>query len=433
MKAIVLVLVYLCSVAQARDLTLTQALSLAEEHSRSLKRAQSGLAGAEADVRALQAERFPTLSANGAASYISAVPSFDIALPIPGAPSFSRELGSEQNYQLDLRLSMPLYTGGRISNSIATSKAARELSQAQLDAERMRLAFQTRVAYYTLYKADGLVRTSEAQLKRAEVISQDVQSLFDGGSADSVDILDAQLALSRAQIGLEQARNSRRTAELSLLTLLGLPISDSVRFAEVIPDPIEPDGDAIVDAQKPELRVAEAGVSVNRARVRLSKTDYLPTVSAYGGYSYGKPNRDLFNNSWNDYFTVGGNLTWSFNIGGRTANRARSANWALAGAEFDRDLIKENLTRDAAVSLEQMHLAHRQYLTAVAEYRITSDHFRLASAQHKEGTMTANRLLEAEADLAVADGSRHATLVQYYIARSAYLYAIGSTDIEKGN
>ena len=414
----------------SRDLSLDQALELAQQHSFSLQKARAQSEGAIAEYRAARAERFPTLSAVGNANYISDVSLLNIQLPT--GQSLERQVGTHENYQADVRLNLPLYTGGRISGGIDLARASREMYDALESYDRDRVAYQTRVEYFGLYRATELLQVAEASFKRAEVINRNVKSLYDAGAADSVALLDANLALSRATLGISQAETNRRVTEIRLLTLLGSPLTDSLSLTTTPTQPSQNSVEATVSVQKPELRAADASVQIATARLRVSKADHFPTIAAFGGYSYGKPNLDRFGNTWNEYFTVGATLNWSFNLGGKTVNRARAASYTLDASRRDRDQVQENLTREANLAVEQLRLAYTRYQNSLTEYQISSDHFRLAQGQHSDGVLSSNRLLEIEADLTAAEASLAASLVDYYIAQSAYYYTTGSDSLKKG-
>jgi outer membrane protein TolC len=229
------------------------------------------------------------------------------------------------------------------------------------------------------------------------VTQDNISSLFAAGSADSVDLLDARLAASKADLSVDQARSNRRVFEIRLMTLLGLDVSDSLHLTDSFPDPALTGTKESLSATKPELRAADASVRLSQSRTKLAKVDYWPTISAYGGYSYGKPNLDQFNASWNDYWTVGANLNWSFNLGGKTARKSRAAQYNLVAARNDRDLTKENLEREVSLAFEQLKLAYSKYQNAREQVRISKDDYRLAQQQHQNGDLATNRLLEIEA------------------------------------
>ncbi len=416
--------------ALPRDLSLEQALTMAQQHSFSLQKAKALAEGSSSDLRAAQAERFPTLSAVGTGSYISEVATMSIALPT--LPPINREIGTHENYQADFRLNMPLFTGGKISGGIDLASAARDMYQALESADQDKVYYLTRAEYFGLYRATELLKVAQASLKRAEVINRNIHSLYEAGAADSVAVLDANLALSKATLAVSQAETNHRVSEIRLLTLLGINLSDSLGLTDKPGQPTDASLAVTVSQSKPELQAADASIKMATARHKVSKADHFPTLAAFGGYSYGKPNLDRFGNSWNDYFTVGATLNWSFNLGGRTSNKARSSAWALESVRRERDIVAENLSREANLSLEQLKLAFRRYQNSLAEYQISSSQYRLAAQQHADGVLSSNRLLEIEADLTASEAAMAASLIDYYIAQSGYYYATGSDELKKG-
>jgi len=424
-------LLVLGAAAQARELDLSAALELAERHAYSLKKATATHEASLAGLAAARADRFPTLSANGLASYTDYVAQMRIAIPAAGV-NLTRDIGAHERYQSDLRISVPLYTGGRISGNIALAGATEEMNAAILVAGRDQLAYLTRLEYLALARADRQLLVAQASLKRAETIDRDVQSLHAAGAADSVALLEASLVRNRATFAVQQATTARRASELRLLTYLGLEPAETVVLTDSIPAPTELSAEPSVNPDKPELQAARAVVKAGESRLRLSKADYFPTIAAFGGYSYGKPNLDQFNNTWNDYFTVGATLNWSFNFGRKTRANARAAGYALEAARFDREQTAENLGREARLAAEQVKLTYQRYMSAREEQRIAAGNYRLAGAQHRDGTLSSNRLVTIEQDLTAAQSSLASAQIDYQIALSTLYYATGSENLRKG-
>ncbi len=157
-----------------------------------------------------------------------------------------------------------------------------------------------------------------------------------------------------------------------------------------------------------------------------------PTLSAFGGYSYGKPNIDQFHNDFNDYFVVGASLNWSFNIGGRTSHKVSMARFQSDAADNAYAQLHEQLDEQARVALESLRLTYQRYETALTNYRVASDNYRLAHDKYTQGVLPSNRLLEIEASLSEADATLASSQVDYYIVASQYYYVTGSEQLEKG-
>jgi outer membrane protein len=431
MKKLILIAFLLTTAGiSARDLSLDQALKLALEHSLALKAAEENRLSAERLVSAATAERFPTLSLDASARYVDQVPTMTIE--IPGMGSLNRELGSNESYQADWRLRVPLYTGGRISSAVAMARSSHEYQAAINDLQRDQVLLQARLDYFNLARAIELQRAAEASFRRTEVIQSDVRSLFDAGAADSLDLLDARLALTKTRFQVRQAEINVQSGRIYLLSRLGLSASDPIVLTDSLPDPAVELARLSVTRIKPELTAAAAGIKLGQAKVSNEGSAYFPSLSAFGGYSYGKPNLDQFNNTWSDYFTVGAQLQWSFNLGGRTSSRKKSTLHDLEAARRHYDDVAESVTREADLAFEQLRLAHTKYYSALDEWRVAGADFDFARAQHLNGALTSNRLLEIEASLSQAEASLAASKLDFYIAQSAYYFSMADENLGKG-
>ncbi|MEW5993963.1 MAG: TolC family protein [Candidatus Zixiibacteriota bacterium] len=413
----------------ARDLTLQQALQLARQHSHRLKRAAEEQRAANAALGSARAARMPTLSFQAAAFYRDDIPSLEIAFPF--GQGFTREIGSKENYQTDIRISLPLFTGGRISGGIGAATATAEARRALKKAAEREVLHATWVGYLSLYRSSQLLRTTQASLERAQIINRDVRAMFAVGAADSVDLLDADLALAEAELKVKEARTARRSDEIKLAILLGLPSTEEITLVSRPPHP----GSAIIAHEfhtRPELEMAEAGVELNRAEVQLARASFLPHLSLYGGYSYGKPNLDIFNKAWNDYFTLGANLTWSFSLGGGQIHDTRRARYEYQAAQRELDRVTEDISEQVDLMRQYLALAGEQYATAERRYEVAKDNYRLGSERHRSGTLSSNRLLEIETALTASEAALESARVEFHLARFDYLLATGSDALEKG-
>ena len=424
-------LIALTASLEARELSLSEALNLARQHSFALKRAGAERAAYEDNLKATIAERYPTLSLTGLASYKDDLAQLD--LQVSPTQRLQRDIGSKETYQTDLRLTLPLFTGGRIGGSVDLARSTTDYYRALEEASLEELIFITRVQYLTLYYTERLIGVAEATLRRAEIIHEDINTLHSAGAADSVDLLDARSKLTQARFQIKSAFNARAQEQIKLITLLGLEPTEEITLSDRpgSPDLLLPVHSGLL-SDKPELQAAAAVIAINESTVKVNRSAYFPTLSLFGGYSWGKPNIDLFNDTFNDYFTAGANLTWSFNLGRKTRSKVSMSRYQLNAARNERDRIKEQLDREVSLALESLALAGDRYQTAREHFDIATDNYRLAQGKHREGALSANRLLEIETVLSQAESTLATAQVGYYIARSKYHFTIGSDELKEG-
>jgi len=417
--------------ACALELTLEEALSMAEQHSHTLKASRAQAEAFDAGLKAAIKERMPTLSASALASYKDEVPQLNIALPT--GQSLTRDFGFNETYQVDLRLSLPVYTGGRISGGVQLARSTRDYYEALEKADLDDVILTVRVEYISLVKADRLVQIARAGCKRADVIYGDITSLYQAGAADSVDLLEASLVVSDAQSRLDAALSARRQNQIRLAVVTGLDPSEEIM---PISEFSAPDTAGLmfegVSETKPQLTAAASVVEMSRSTLKLSRSDLFPTLSVFGGYSWGKPNIDPFHDDFNDFFTVGANLNWSFNIAGKSVNSVNKARHQLRAARSQYDGAVEQLDKSARLFMENLMLVFDDYLSAGENQRIAAANYRLAQNRHREGVLSANRLIEIEASLSQAEGRLASTEADFHIVQSQFYYATGSKNLKEG-
>lgn len=412
----------------AADLSLREAIARALGHGYGIQSAAADSAAAADRHRAARTLRFPTLSLDARAFGVSDVPEMTLM-------SRTLELGSKENYQADFKLSLPLYTGGRLTRSIAAARQTSLAESARLEAERMAVAAQVRRAYFNLMLASSAVDIAAASRQRLTIIGSTVQDFYDNGLADSIDILDAQAAVVKSGRAADQAATGRRNAAVFLATLIGMPDDTLLTPTEPLSYGELPDVETLTipaDIPRPELKRLDHVIAASDQTAALVLAEYVPTLAGFGGYSVGKPNKDMFNKTWNDYFSAGLSLTWDLNLGGKTSRNASAARQTAQSTRLARQSLQEALTTQAVAALNDLKQAYATLGTAAAEHDIAGRKFNLARQKHKAGELTVNRLLEMELELTVSEQQNRSAVIQYYQAWTEYLYAIGSPDIYGG-
>lgn len=419
--------------AEEVTISLDSAIAAALDHSFAVKAARFDSLAAHEEYRAASAERFPTLSLEARSFYLSNLVKIT-SLPTPGAV----ELGTKENYQVDLRLAIPIYTGGKLSNRIGISGREVAAKGYDLESRRMTTAYYSRRSYLGLLLSDALVGAADASLKRTRTIKEDVAHLYDNGMADSVDILDAALAYEKGRSMLLEMQTGRRNASQSLAVVTGYPINTVFKLNEKIVEPEKKIEDYMtldIDStslKRPELFALESRLAAADRMVALSRGGYLPNLSAFASYSGGKPNRDFFDAKFDDYFSVGAMLTWEFNLGFKTGHGVSNARRKREALRMSRDQLNESIYLEAKTDLEKLKNAYDIYRIALNEKNITEHKFRLAKAKQLAGDLSVNRLVEMEAELTAAEEQYSASIINFYLAETELLHTIGSPQIYGG-
>ena len=428
LPTLILLLIFMASTAPAMTLSLSEAIQAADRNSYTVQASRHDSLAASYDYKAARSARYPSLSIEARSSFADNIPSIEF----PGIGA--RDLGAKENYQADIKLTVPLFTGGRIASRIRANCENVLADAFALEAERMNTAYNCRRAYLATLLSEAVALSAEASLKRIDIIRRNVADLHTSGLADSIDILETELAYQQMQLTVSEKQTAAANARLNLALILGLPPDTNVQLTEKITPPSKDlsviSSPAPID--RPELKMLDSKIRSAEHLIRLNRSEYFPEISGYAGYSYGKPNRDFFNNKWDDYWTAGLALKWELNLGGGTSHRTNAAHQAAGSIRMSKNDLERSLTILAETSAQNVDLAYRTVLTTQKEYDIARNKYRLAEKKQKAGLLTVNRLLEIEAELTASEQQYRASIVNFYIVQSEHLYAVGSEKIYGG-
>lgn len=418
-----------CGQTDKSEFSLADAVKMALEHSYAVKAGQHDSLAAVQQEAAARALQFPALSLQAVAYRVDDAQTVDL-------PIGSFRIGAESNYQADLKLKLPIYTGGRISNNIKLKQEQLLAAAYGLEADRLKVAYNCRRAYLGALLSEYLLGSAQASLDRIGVISRDVSNLYSAGLADSLDLLEVESARIKGLDYVDKSEKARANSQAALAQLLGIPTDQVLAPSDSVPLP-DLRGQTYFDRAaggigRPELQQLQQQINATGLQASLLSAEQIPSLSGYVGYTGGKPNRDLFGDTWNDYLTVGALLTWDFNLAGSKMKEARAVHQLRSSLEMNRKALEEALTLQANTTANDGRYAFRALQRAHNEYQVAQRKYRLAQEKQRAGELTVNRLLEQETQLTQAELMFQAAKVSYYLAITEYMYAIGSQDIYGG-
>lgn len=162
-----------------------------------LAAARAGSEAARQQIEIARAGHYPTVDAFASYGYQ------DNDLANLGLRTAERNDGA-----LGLQLSVPLYQGGFVNSRTREARARFDEARERLDASQRNIERQTRDAYRGVVSGISEVRAAEQARKSSTTALEAAQTGYEVGTRTIVDVLDAQRALSLAELNLFQARYS---------------------------------------------------------------------------------------------------------------------------------------------------------------------------------------------------------------------------------
>ena len=137
-------------------------------------------------------------------------------------PGVSFDVGRDTPHEV-FTFSLPFEVGGKRTRRV--DLATEELALADLDvqAEQRAVRRALRQAFYSLIAADERLRIAGDALDIARRVRDAAQERFDAGAAPRLEVLQADLGVTRAETDVDLARSIRASEQATLNGVLNLP------------------------------------------------------------------------------------------------------------------------------------------------------------------------------------------------------------------
>jgi outer membrane protein TolC len=226
------------SEGQNRPLSLSKALSLAEENNLNTKSANARLEAAKAQYRMTNSVFLPGLSlshtgvtTNDPLSSFGFKLKQEIVTQADFSPTLLNDPGNIDNFQTKVELKQPLLN----LDGIYARKAAKNQFEAmsfQANRVKHNIQFEVKKAYYMLELAESSVKVLKKSVTVAEEALRLTKDNEEQGFAKKADVLEASVRLEERKNQLLEVENQKKTANDFLAHLLGLEFSEIIETTD---------------------------------------------------------------------------------------------------------------------------------------------------------------------------------------------------------
>ncbi|TXC72782.1 TolC family outer membrane protein [Sphingomonas ginsenosidivorax] len=336
-------------------------------------------------------------------------------------------------------VSIPLYRGGQVRNSVAAAQTRVEAGRAQLRGTEADLFTNVVAAYMDVIRDEAIVGLNTQNVRVLDVNLQASRDRFQVGDLTRTDVAqsEARLALARAQ--LQSAQAQLISSRESYVRLVGTPagILETPPTLPHLPDSPASAVTVAID-NNPVLLAAAKERDATRYDIGVARASRLPQVSAVGGASYtnylnsippsgGGLGAGTTPNA-NKAVRAGLSLTMPLFQGGRPAAQVRQAE-ALRSRAIENVTATERNVIAQARSAYAVWRSSEQVIqsseTAVNANKLSLEGVR---AENSVGTRTILDILNAEQELLNSQVTLVTARRDAYVAGFALLAAMGEAE-----
>ncbi|HEY9897793.1 MAG TPA: TolC family protein [Pantanalinema sp.] len=256
---------------------------------------------------------------------------------------------SQQSVNGNVSLTVPIFTGFKLSNGIASAEHQRDAASAQRLQARQDLAIQVTRAFWQLRKAELTEEIQQVAIDQTERTLKLTRAGYALGRQTSSDV-------DRVEVGVLNARNEQLRLEgetlqarTELATLVGMPADAvsldgaSAALAAAIALPSRERVDRLLD-QRPDIQASQARLEAAQASLAAAQGDRWPQLSLITSYQHGN----------NPYDPTLGARGFSSSVSGTWDARLAASFNLFDGGKIQRAIARsEGEVREARATLEK--------------------------------------------------------------------------------
>lgn len=340
-----------------QEMTLADFYDLAEENYPLSQ--QTGLLEEKSniEIRNINKAKLPKIDLNAQATYQSEVIRFPLDLP-----NASVKPPNKDQYRATLDVNQLIYQGGKIAASTQLKEAELQTQQQQVSVDLYALRTQINQLYFSVLLYQEQKDLQESKMETLKINLNEVESGVKYGAILPSAAQTIQAEILKLEQELSETNHNRKKALESLGSLIFRKLDPDTELTKpTINLSLEE------DTERPEVALFELQEEQLEASKDVLSKNHYPRISGFGQAGYGNPGLNMLDNSFQDFYIVGINLSWNIFDWGRTKQEKKKVevskqivatekktfelnnNIHLKGAQSDIKKLKELLEKDEGI------------------------------------------------------------------------------------
>ncbi|WEK70164.1 MAG: TolC family protein [Candidatus Chryseobacterium colombiense] len=404
---------------EIKQMTANEVAELAVQNHQQLKVSAQNIDIAKQNTNVAKLQKLPTITASTSQFYLGDAVAIDkdfsnsTNIPMP-------HYGSSYAVQA----TQLIFKGGLVNKSIELAGLREQLSKLDLEKNKQDVKFLVISNYLDVYKILNQHEVFQNNKRLAQERLKNIQKFYQQGMVTRNEVIRGELAIKNLDQGILTLVNNKKILNYNLSIALGLPTD-----TEIIP--IESLGNKeagigmeyyinLAHESNPLMKSAKTNMDVAEKNIEIIKTDKMPTVAGFGGYTLQRPITtrnpvlDMYSGGWQ----TGVSLSYNIDNLYKTKERVKLGELQKTQANDAMTLTQQNI--DMAVnaayvkyqeSIQQADILNDAKKLAEENYKITEAKYLNQLAVQAEMIDAQNQKLQSELDYANAEIN---VLYQYY-------------------
>ena len=366
---------------------------MALNYNHDLHAADKNIASSMELMKAAKADLKPKLS--GDANFQYTGNPIELTINLPQTPLLTFE-GRDMKYGASLSLTQPLYTGGRILESIRLAKHQQSMSIHQAELLQSSVCYQTDMQYWNTVARLELVRIATDYRNSIASLAHTIRERVEAGLVDPQDLLMAEVKLNEAEYQVLQAQNNFETGRMALNSLIGMKLEAETKVEDTIPTvPLSDNLMMSGGSNRPELLIAYDRIKIAESHGKLTDSKYKPQLYIGVDGSYSSPGYD-FKTDLDPNYAIYARLSVPIFEWGKRRNEKRSSAWKVGMANDYLNKVTDDVNLEVQTARTSLSQAIKQVELTGNSLEKARENEQKALERYEEGKTSIMEVIEAQ-------------------------------------
>jgi HAE1 family hydrophobic/amphiphilic exporter-1 len=383
-------------------LTFNQALERALQNNEGLKVAKEKVVETQARVQESKTTFLPQVNLGYNYTPSQRFPVIRIPAGVFGPEEQKFQAGFAQQNQLQLFISQPIYTGGRLSNALGISTSTLDASKLELERTRQEIEYRVVETFYAALMNERGVAVADEQVRLSEKQLELAKARFEAGTVARLDVLQAEVELANAKARRIQTRAQVDTAMQALRGVLSLPQTQALKLEGSLDEPVTGEAREELDRrlpQRPDLQAFTARREAAEYASNLAQGEWKPSLAFTGNMQYQQDSLGNLLGRDNQSYAFGLSLNVPLFAAPGAAARRSQAQSQMRQADHGLRFATDNARLELESAWTALEASAEVVTTQQKALELARESVSIAQVSYENGVITSAELNDAQVRL----------------------------------
>ena len=368
--------------------------TMALDYNHDLKAAEKNIAASMEVEKSARADLKPKLS--GAASFQYTGNPMELTLDIPSIGLSKTVEGKNLNYGGSLSILQPIYTGGRVLESIRMAQHQQALAGNQAKALNDAVCYQTDIQYWSAVARQEIVDVAEDFRNSIAALVKTIKERVEVGLVDPQDLLMAEVKLNEAEYQLLQAQSNFETGRMALNSMIGVRLEQPTELDAQIPIVVVSDSLWLSTGMgRPEIQMAYDEIRIAESTKKLNDSQFKPQFYVGVEGSYSSPGYN-FKKDLDPNYAVYAKVSVPIFEWGKRRSEKRVSSFRIGMAEDNLNKVVDRVELEVSVARKALSQAIERVRLSESSRAKAEENETKAVERYNEGKVSVVEVIDAQ-------------------------------------